>query len=95
VLTSALRRASQSGCVACELKVQFSQCDLIAKKDATRGVRCFEELNTTAAAKGFWPHRGKDGGDPIAGLLLAKNHSLYGTTSAGGTGSGVVFRIEL
>jgi len=53
VLTSALRRASQSGCVACEFKVQFSQCDLSAKKDATRGVRCFEELNTRAAAKGF------------------------------------------
>jgi DNA-binding winged helix-turn-helix (wHTH) protein/tetratricopeptide (TPR) repeat protein len=53
VLTSALRRASQSGCVACELQVQFSQCDLSAKKDASRGARCFEDLHTRAAAKGF------------------------------------------
>lgn len=53
VINSALGRASQSGCVACELKVQFSQCDLRAKRDASRGALCFEDLNTRAAAKGF------------------------------------------
>ena len=53
MINSALQRASQSGCVACELKAQFSQCDLRAKKDRSRGVLCFEELNTRAAAKGF------------------------------------------
>jgi tetratricopeptide (TPR) repeat protein/DNA-binding winged helix-turn-helix (wHTH) protein len=53
MINSALQRASQSGCVACEFKVQFSQCDLSAKKDASRGVRCFQELNARAAAKGF------------------------------------------
>jgi eukaryotic-like serine/threonine-protein kinase len=53
VINFASRRAVQSGCVACEFKVQFSQCDLNAKKDASRGAVCFEELNARAAAKGF------------------------------------------
>ncbi len=53
MINSALQRASQSGCVACEFKAQFSQCDLRAKKDRSRGVLCFEEPNARAAAKGF------------------------------------------
>jgi DNA-binding winged helix-turn-helix (wHTH) protein/tetratricopeptide (TPR) repeat protein len=53
VINSALGRASQSGCVACEFKVQYSQCDLSAKRDASRGTLCFAELNTRAAARGF------------------------------------------
>jgi DNA-binding winged helix-turn-helix (wHTH) protein/tetratricopeptide (TPR) repeat protein len=53
VINSALRRASQSGCVACEFKVQFSQCDVSGKRDASRGALCFSELNARAAARGF------------------------------------------
>jgi DNA-binding winged helix-turn-helix (wHTH) protein/tetratricopeptide (TPR) repeat protein len=53
LINSALGRASQSGCVACEFKVQFSQCDLRAKRDPSRGILCFEDLNTRAATKGF------------------------------------------
>jgi len=53
VINSALGLASQSGCVACELKVQYSQCDLSEKRDASRSALCFSDLNTRAAARGF------------------------------------------
>jgi DNA-binding winged helix-turn-helix (wHTH) protein/TolB-like protein len=53
MIKSALGRAAQSGCGACEFKAQFSQCDLRAKRDASGGALCFEDLNARAAAKGF------------------------------------------
>jgi len=53
VINTALTRASQAGCVACEFEVEFSQCDVSAKKDASRGALCFAKLNTRAAARGF------------------------------------------
>ena len=53
VIKTASLRASQSGCVACELKVQFSLCNLNAKEDTARGAVCFQELNARASARGF------------------------------------------
>ena len=35
-----------------------------------------------------------DGSTPLAGLALSSTGVLYGTTSAGGAGAGVVFSIK-
>ncbi len=53
IIQAALLHASQSGCVACEFEAKFSQCDLNVQTNASLGVLCFEELKTTAAARGF------------------------------------------
>lgn len=37
---------------------------------------------------------GHDGAHPVGGLVLGHDGTLYGTTAAGGKGSGVVFRIK-
>lgn len=53
LIDSALRRASQAGCVACEFKAQFYRCDMKAQKAASDGAVCFEDLRRRAEATGF------------------------------------------
>jgi tetratricopeptide (TPR) repeat protein len=53
MINSALRRASQSGCVACEFEAHFYRCDLKAQKAASDGALCFEDLQRKAYARGF------------------------------------------
>jgi DNA-binding winged helix-turn-helix (wHTH) protein/tetratricopeptide (TPR) repeat protein/TolB-like protein len=53
VVKSALLQASQSGCIACELKAEVSQCELKADENASDASLCFTNLQRTAESKGF------------------------------------------
>jgi eukaryotic-like serine/threonine-protein kinase len=53
LIGSALLRASQSGCVACQLKIQVSQCELKAQTDRLEGFVCFQNLQRSAESRGF------------------------------------------
>jgi hypothetical protein len=52
-LGSAMLRASQSGCVACELRAKLSECELKAQKNSSDASLCFVNLHRTAVSKGF------------------------------------------
>ena len=53
LISSALLRASQSGCVACQLKIQVLQCELKAQAGRLEGSVCFQNLQRSAESSGF------------------------------------------
>jgi len=53
VVASALRRASQSACMSCELKAKFLQCEVKATEGTSDSSRCFANLENTARSRGF------------------------------------------
>jgi tetratricopeptide (TPR) repeat protein len=53
VIGSALLEASQSGCLACELRARLSVCELKDQENAFDASRCFVNLEQAAASKGF------------------------------------------
>ena|SRR5580704_5100907 len=53
VVSSALLRASQSACVACQLRAMLSECDLKAAEDMPDAYLCFAKLQGMADSNGF------------------------------------------
>jgi DNA-binding winged helix-turn-helix (wHTH) protein/tetratricopeptide (TPR) repeat protein len=72
VLDSALVRASQSGCLACELQAKLSACNLKADREAKDTSVCFANLQKAAESKGF---------GRIAKNAALKAHTLHRVSS--------------
>ena len=53
VINSSLQQASESGCVAWELKARLSECTLKADREAPDASLCFKRLQRAAQSKGF------------------------------------------